>query len=229
MPTTDDPSPSYLLGQLRLAEQALPEVLARIVDIVRDATDGCDEAGLALDDADVAPASTGPVAAALDVGQREMGQGPCAASLRSGRVEHFGMTAEDSRWPGFTALARQNGVGACLAVPLVVGAHTIGVLNLYSRPADGFGRLARQTATTLAEQASVMVGNAQSYARMLSRTDQLRLLFAGPEDLVAQATGVLMARHELGSIAARTRLEDETREGNLSLEDTARGIVDSIG
>ncbi len=222
-------SPTYLLSQLRLAEQALPEVLARVVDIVRNATDGCDEAGLALGDPAVAPASTGAMAAALDLGQREIDEGPCAASLRSGTVEEFEATTHDPRWPRFTTLARQNDLSACLAVPLVTGPHTIGVLNLYTRMAGGFGRLGRQAATIVAEQAAILVANAQAYAAVLSRTDQLRRLLTGPEDLVAQATGVLMARHELGLQTARTRLEDQTRHGSRSLEDTARRIVDSIG
>ncbi|MBA2751268.1 MAG: GAF and ANTAR domain-containing protein [Actinobacteria bacterium] len=226
-----DPSPSYLLSQLRLGEQPLPEVLARVADIVRDATDGCDEAGLTLDDVDVAPASTGAMAAALDVGQRAMGEGPCAASLRSGAVEEFEV-ATDPRWPRFSNLARQNGLGACLAMPLLKGADTIGVLNLYSRMAGGFGTfgsLGRQAATALAEQASVLVSNAQSYAGVLQATERLRNVLTGPEDLVAQATGVLMARHGLDVVSARLRLENQARDGRGSVEATARGVVASIG
>lgn len=223
-----DPSPSYLLSQLRLGEQPLPEVLARVADIVRDATEGCDEAGLTLDDVDVAPASTGAMATALDVGQRAMGEGPCAASLRSGAVEEFEV-ATDPRWPRFANLARQNGLGACLAMPLLKGADTIGVLNLYSRMAGGFGSLGRQAATALAEQASVLVSNAQSYAGVLQATERLRNVLTGPEDLVAQATGVLMARHGLDLVSATLRLEIQARDGRGSVEATARGVVASIG
>ncbi len=204
-------------------------MLARIVDIVRNATDGCDDVSLALNDSDVAPVGSGPIATALDASQQEMGQGPCVASLRSGRAEEFEMTDEDPRWPRFTTLALRHGVGSCLAVPLVMGPNTIGVLNLYSRLADRLGRVASQTATALAEQVSVLVANAQGYAGVLVRTDELRQLLAGPDDLVAQATGVLMARHELDAQGARTRLGLETRQGSGSLDETARGIVDSIG
>jgi len=226
-----DPPPSYLFSQLRLGEQPLPDVLARVADIVREATDGCDEAGLTLDDADVAPASTGAMAAALDAGQRAMGEGPCAASLRSGAVEEFEV-ATDPRWPRFANLARQNGLGACLAMPLLKGADTIGVLNLYSSLAGGFatfGSLGRQAATALAEQASVLVSNAQSYAGVLQATERLRNVLTGPEDLVAQATGVLMARHGLDLVSARLRLDNQARDGRGSVEATARGGVASIG
>ena len=41
---TEDASPSHLLWQMRLGEQPLSEVLLRVAGIVRDATDGCDEA-----------------------------------------------------------------------------------------------------------------------------------------------------------------------------------------
>ncbi len=229
MPDAGDTSPSNLLSQLRLGQLALPEMLARVVDIVRDATDGCDEAGLALDDADVVPASTGAMAAALDAGQREMGEGPCETSLRSGALEEFAVATDDPRWPRFTTLARQNGLGACLAVPLVIGPDTIGVLNLYSRLAGGIGRPGRQAAANIAAQASALVANARGYAVMLGKVDRLRQVLTGPDDLVAQATGVLMARHALGLQAARTRLEAETGGGSRSLEDTAREIVNSIG
>jgi len=222
-------SSSYRLSQLRLIEQPLPEVLATVIDIARGATEGCDEAGLALDDLAVAPASTGAAAAALDVGQREMDEGPCATSLRSGTVEKFDAAADDPRWPRFAKLARQHGVGSCLAVPLVTGRHTIGVLNLYSRVAGGIGRLGRQTAIAFAEQASFLVANFQDYAELLRVTERLRQVLAGPEDIVAEATGVLMARHELSPGAARSRLEDEADHGGRSIVDRAQGIVDSTG
>ena len=228
MPAAGDPSSSYLLSRLRLDEQPLPEVLARVADIARNATDGCDEAGLTLGDPDVAPASTGAMAAALDVGQRVMDEGPCAESLRSGAVEEFEV-ATDPRWPRFANLARQNGLGACMAMPLLRGADTIGVLNLYSRLAGGFASTGRQAAAALVEQASVLVSNAQRYAGLLQATERLRTVLIGPEDLVAQATGVLMARHGLDLASARIRLENQARDGSGSLEATARGVVASIG
>lgn len=108
-------------------------------------------------------------------------------------------------------------------------ADTIGVLNLYFRTTGGSSRLSRQAATEVAEQASVPVRNAQVYAGVQRVTEHLREDLAGPEDLVAQATGVLMARHELDLPSARARLDDETSGGGRSLEATARGIVASIG
>ena len=223
------PPPTQPLSQLSIVDQPFQVVLRSVADLAVSAVSGCDGAGVTLaDDADgVAGASSGEAAQALDASQEETEEGPCVTSLRSGASEQFDAANDGDRWPVFAAVAGRHGVLSCLALPLALGARTIGVLNLYSGGERAFGELARAAASTLAHQASVLVANALAYAEARRSVEELRLALSEPEDMVAQAVGILMARHGLSAQVAAAWLEDGASEQGRSMEDLAREVVGS--
>ena len=80
--------------------------------------------------------ATDPVCERLAELQLTLGEGPCHEVLASAAPVLAAdlRDAESSRrWPAFTPEAREDGVGAVFAFPLIVGAIRAGVLGLYRR------------------------------------------------------------------------------------------------
>ena len=71
--------------------------------------------------------------AALEDLQYAMGQGPCRDAFRSGTSVHAPRLGVDAsaRWPSFVSLARDSGIGAVFAYPLIGAGAKVGVLTLY--------------------------------------------------------------------------------------------------
>ena len=82
--------------------------------------------------------TTDPVCERLAELQLTLGEGPCHDVLVSAApvlAADLGDAESSSRWPVFTAQAREDGAGAVFAFPLIVGAIRAGVLGLYRRSA----------------------------------------------------------------------------------------------
>lgn len=116
--------------------------------------------------------SDGKVAALEDL-QYTMGQGPCRDAFRAGVSVHaprLDMEAS-SRWPSFVSLARESGIGAVFAYPLISMGAKVGVLTLYQQgegeltPAqhdDSMALAEVLTETVLSLQADAPVGTLAS-------------------------------------------------------------------
>lgn len=89
-------------------------------------------------------------------------------------------------------------------------------------------RLPEMPLFPLAGRRPFLVANLKLYGSTVQKVERLNHLLAGSQDVVAQAAGVLMARHELSPQSALVRLEARaTREGR-SVESLAAEIVDSV-
>jgi hypothetical protein len=81
-----------------------------------------------------------PRMAALEDLQYTMGIGPCQDAFRSGLPVHAPRLDRSAvaRWPAFATQARESGIGAVFAYPLMANGAKIGVMTLYQ---DGEGDL----------------------------------------------------------------------------------------
>jgi ANTAR domain len=80
--------------------------------------------------------ATDPVCERLAELQLTLGEGPCHDVLASAApvlAADLGDAESCRRWPAFTPQAREDGVAAVFAFPLIVGAIRAGVLGLYRR------------------------------------------------------------------------------------------------
>ena len=79
-------------------------------------------------------------AAAIELLQTELGEGPTTDALVTSRRSHhrdLGSSEARRRWPRFASAATEHGVTAVLALPLLTRGEPIGVLGLYRRqPGD---------------------------------------------------------------------------------------------
>lgn len=69
--------------------------------------------------------------AAIDDLQFTVGEGPCHDALRTGRPVHSSDLGTETRWPGYCSAAREHDVLSVYALPLQVGAVSLGVLDIY--------------------------------------------------------------------------------------------------
>ncbi|MDQ3680775.1 MAG: GAF and ANTAR domain-containing protein [Actinomycetota bacterium] len=221
-------APPWLL-QPEFSEHAPGDILRQLVDSAVAALEGCDGASLNLLGNGGAGASVGSndLVSTIDSYQAETGEGPCVACVSTGVVEHFDAEADDGRWPDFGQMARGRGILGCLAVPLVVHGAVLGALNCYSRERS-FSAAAQDAAASIARQASFLLANLKVYGATVQKVERLNRLLGGSEDVVAQAVGVLMARHDLSPPSALSRLEARAAREGRSIESLSREIVDSI-
>lgn len=68
----------------------------------------------------------------------------------------------------------QNGIRSLLITPIAYQGATVGIIELHSHQADGFGREMMDFSQALAAQAAIAVGNAQRYEEQLQRGELLR-------------------------------------------------------
>ncbi len=76
-----------------------------------------------------------PSVAALEDLQFTIGQGPCRDAFRTGVSVHAPRLDLDAsmRWPSFVSLARNSGIGAVFAYPLIAAGARAGVLTVYQQ------------------------------------------------------------------------------------------------
>ena len=211
-----------------LNEETLGAILQLFVSLCRsmmEGVDGCSvsllrQGGFATNNA------TSEQIRDLDGVQYQSGKGPCVAATREGRRMNVALTGADSRWPEFANAARVQGFVGVLSVPLAPRGQHLGALNLYSRTRAGFEPAAEETAQLFADQASVVLANAQPFGAVDRRNAQLREALV-TRDVIRQAEGVLMARHHCSANEAFDLLREDSKRSGKKLRDVAREVVES--
>jgi GAF domain-containing protein len=164
-------------------------------------------------------ATTGRAPQALDLRQRETGQGPCIEAARDQAMIHVEDISRDPRWPGFTAEAQAYGVGSMLCAPLWVDDQTLGTLSLYAAQAGAFSDHDQRIVGTFATLAALALAEAR-------RTENLTVAITN-RDLIGQAKGIIMERYDLDQHAAFRTLTRISQEQNTKLHEVARRIAET--
>lgn len=162
-------------------------------------------------------AATDDLPRAVDLMQYETGEGPCLDTLWDQRTARLPDLNDESRWPVFTARARELGVGSMLAVRLHVQEDDLGVLNLFGDRAHAFTDDSEHTALLFAAHAAVAMAGAQAQA-------QLREAMT-TRDLIGQAKGILMERFKLTGEQAFLLLVRASQTSNRKLHDIAEELA----
>ena len=216
------------LGKLRFGEMGVEEGIREVVHTTHAMFD-VDGAGLMLADAD---RHLRNVAASddrfrhLEDLQIEHQEGPCVDAFENKELVGAEDLSTDGRWPDFSGAALERNVRAVLASPLPYNQDAVGVVAVLSedrRPWSPEGELALLAFTDLAALliASIMQGEEQS---------GLALQLQGALDsrqVIEQAKGVLMERHNLSPRAAYDRLRAQARAERRKLGVLCAEVVDS--
>lgn len=218
------------LSSFVISDATLRDTLTQIAEIVTDAVDPADFAGISLLGSDGRPTTaiyTDPESPEIDSAQYEAGEGPCLDSWRSSSVVTIGDTTTDRRYPPFCAAAAEHGIGSTVSLPLAAAAGTVGALNLYSHRRNGFApRADLDLAAELIVVAANLVANTQSYWGAVELAEQLEAALES-RATIDQAKGILMADAPgIGPEGAFELLRRASQRENVKLRDIARRIVE---
>lgn len=182
---------------------------------------GCDASSITLRrrrDQIQTIASTDATVDALDAAQYALGDGPCLdAAFERGTVVATDLSTE-KRWPGWTAQARDAGLGAVVAIRLHTGTETLGALNLYSHTRGGFDDEAVDIALIFAAHAT----DAMSKARLVTG---LRAALES-RHVIGMAQGVLAMKYDISFERAFEVLHRYSNDTNTKLRDVAALVIE---
>ncbi len=168
-------------------------VLRLVVELARVSVGGADGVSVSLfrDGELRAVAATDEIFMKMDTDQCATGEGPSVDASLYGNSLHAESLVSDSRWPSFTCRARDLGIMAILALPLLALDEPIGALTVYARTASIFDVGAERTARGFATQASMILRDADVGVADAGLARRFQEVLSGREN-VAAAQGMVM-------------------------------------
>ncbi|GAA3390229.1 GAF and ANTAR domain-containing protein [Cryptosporangium minutisporangium] len=152
-------------------------------------------------------------------------EGPCYEACRTGlSVSEPDVASSTSRWPTFSARAREVGFGAVHALPLRLRGETIGALSLFSSATGPLPAQQALLARAFADVATIGILQQRAIHEREVLAEQLQTALNN-RVVIEQAKGVLAERHELGLEAAFSLLRSTARKRRSRLIDLARAVV----
>lgn len=204
-------------------------VLCRLAQLAVRVVPACDHAGIAI--GGTVPAASvavtdDRVARCHDV-QFDDGDGPVIDTLIHQEPRRVDDARTERRWPRFSAVAIEQGLLSCLAVPVRIGGQPAGALALYGATSRGFVGASHDIALLYAAQGGTALSNAALYK---ASCDMIHNLHAALESraVIEQAKGVLMARHSCTSETAWDLLRRQSQSSNTKLREVAARIVADV-
>ncbi|MFC0004884.1 GAF and ANTAR domain-containing protein [Micromonospora siamensis] len=226
-PSTSPESAFAELGQIRLDEVTLEQMLDKVAELANRTIPGAREVSVTLVRGGAArtAVTTGEIARELDEWQYREGFGPCLDAAPSGDSVSVPDTATESRWPGWAEHASNAGIGSSLSVGLPIQEAVTGALNVYGGPPDSFGPEAIATAETFAAFAAVALANAHLYDATATLAEQMREAMRS-RAVIEQAKGIIMGERHCSSQEAFALLSKISQDTNRKVRDVAAALVD---
>ncbi|WP_197518877.1 GAF and ANTAR domain-containing protein [Mycobacterium sp. ACS1612] len=156
----------------------------------------------------------------LDAIQRRYQEGPYLDAVRDRDTIRVDDLTTDTRWPNFQreALA-QTPIRSALTYPLVVERQLLGALTFYAEQPHSLDADAERVGLVYAAHAA-LAWNA------VRRESQLREALAS-RDIIGQAKGMLMERHQISADEAFSLLRRLSQQSNTRVAEIARRFVDA--
>jgi hypothetical protein len=200
--------------------------LQRIVDLAERAVEGCEAAGILLDDNGTitTAAASSPLVVVVDQLQIEAGEGPCldASALRT--TCYAADLIDDQRWPVFGPAAVAAGVRSVLAYSLSPDRPS--ALNLYAQLPAAFGATDRAQALLFATLARLALDSAEERASEEKKSGNLTEALRTRE-LIGQAQGILMERERITGDHAFDVLRRASQHMNIKLREVAEALIET--
>jgi len=171
-------------------------------------------------------ATSSQLAYDVDLAQYADGAGPCLDALSDGKPVEVPDVAAVMAWPGFRDTAWQLGLRASLSIPLFAGSGLpIAALNLYAHDPDPMTALTRRVWALYdtgsdhghGGQPPVQEGSQQLLAGIAAAFDT--------RDLIQQALGALMGRHQIAADTAYLILRAKAAETGGTLLAAATAAI----
>jgi len=226
--TRDDDAPEDLVDALAdLARQLQQEVgtedtLEKVVAAAIALIPGAEEGSISVvsDRTKVESwAASGDLPGDMDALQSQAGQGPCLDAAFEAEVVDVPDMAAETRWPDFASRAAKAGVGSMLSFRLFVSGDDLGAMNLYNRTPGAFNEESRDIGSPFAAHAAVALAQVQQHDDFRTAMDT--------RDLIGQAKGILMERHNVTGAQAFQLLITVSQHRNIKLREVADELVSS--
>ena len=206
------------------SRQDVDETLQLAVDLAAELVRGCDVADIMFfrEVGTTTPVSTDPIAVAIGRLQEETGEGPCLDAARHKEVVITGDLAVDERWPSFGPRIAEMGMRSAVAYQLFLQRNDgdrFGALALYGAQPHAFDEgsveLGEVFAAHCAAVLAAAIANEGARAALESR------------DVIGQAKGILMARHNVSASEAFDLLRRASQSRHLKLRELAQHVAEA--
>ena len=169
-------------------------------------------------------ATCAPQVKAMDELQYNFGDGPCLTALREEVTVYVPDLDRERRWPRYWAVARSEGIGSILSIPLPLDNDAGAAINLYAGDREAFTDDDIASAETYGAQASKSLRLAVRTAQLLSAQQNLEALMRS-RTIIDLASGTIMERHHCSQDTALQTLREESNNRNRKLRDVAAEYV----
>ena len=162
-------------------------------------------------------AGTAELVFTVDQVQYDTGEGPCLSAVYEQQTVHVPDMTAEHRWPLFTRRTAELGVLSMLSFQLYVQQDNLGALNLYADHRHAFTDDSEHVGLLFASHAAVAMSGAH-------KSEHLQKAITA-RDLIGQAKGILMERHQLTADQAFAVLSRASQHTNTKLIDVARALT----
>lgn len=160
----------------------------------------------------------------LELLQGRIDSGACQAAYATNRIVVVDDLASVDSWPEYNKRALANGFRAVLGVPMHASGQTIGVLNVYRETARPWTAMEVESVEILTAIGSAYILHGTELRAQYTLAEQLQEALQS-RDLIGQAKGILMARHQIDADAAFDLLRERSQSLNRKLRDVAQELV----
>ena len=214
------------MAGLVLSRESVDTALTLVTTLAAATIAGTTGAGVTLVDehGKRSKAASNELVEQADALQYEFDEGPCLTAWRTRELVRIDDTTTDGRWPRWNEAVTRLGVRSVLSAPLFVGEESIGAMKVYCERPMNYGPHDEQVMRLLAAEAAILLANTQSLAEARRLSRQLTDALAS-RDVIAQATGVLLAEGAASRQAAFAALASAARRADRPIEDVARALL----
>jgi ANTAR domain/GAF domain len=200
--------------------------LQMIVDLAERAVDGCEAAGILLDESGtvVTAAASSTLVDVVDRLQIDAREGPCLDASLQKSTFYAADLIDDERWPTFGPSAVSAGVRSVLAFSLSDSRPS--ALNLYATLPAAFGATDRAQGLLFATLARLALDSAEERAFEEKRAGNLAEALRTRE-LIGQAQGILMERERITGDQAFDVLRRASQHMNVKLREVAATLIET--
>ncbi|MBF9134138.1 GAF and ANTAR domain-containing protein, partial [Plantactinospora sp. S1510] len=211
-----DPTEAFAeLGRIKLGDTDLDGVLRQIAELAKRTIPGAEEVSVTLvrgGDNHTA-AFTGALALQLDELQYEQGHGPCLDAAHNSTTMAVPDMSTETRWPDWTARARDEGAASSLSIGLPIQESVTGALNIYGVKPGAFDDDAVTLAQTFAGYAAVALANAHLYDTTATLAAQMQSAMQS-RAVIEQAKGIIMGERRCTADEAFDILAKVSQDSN---------------
>jgi GAF domain-containing protein len=199
------------------------EALDLIVHAAQNSLAGIDHVGVSVVHKDgliTTEAATDDLVRQVDALQYELREGPCVSAITTQTpVVAIERGHKQDVWPRYVAASERLGVRSQLGLLLFADHRTLGALNLYSTSTDVLDPEIVHLAELFAAHAAMAMGKVRTVEQLHEGMHA--------RQIIGQAVGILMERHDLTEDRAFAFLSRASQTSNIKLRDIAQELVTS--